>query len=168
MIDIDSFIESCASRSFQPTSEFDTKRVGKNTPLSKVLRNLLRPKVTGSGTVDEELYMLLVIKAIHDFECKSGIIVTSRNATLITIYALLMLVKFLTEDHYHDINKIWANALSIKLACFNQLEAVFLFKTRFCIPDHKEAIDFVNEANFESKPMKISLEHIRAPKLVGF
>ena len=107
--------------------------------------------------------MILVMKATHDFECNSGIIVTSRNATLITIYALLMLVKFLTDDHYADINRIWANALSIKLTWFNQLEAVFLFKTRFCIPGHKEAIDFVNE--FEFEPKEIALR--RSRKMVG-
>ena len=147
--DIDSFVLKCASRPFQPTSQFDTKLI-KETP-SILLRNLLRPKFTGSHSIEEELYMLLAIKAIHDFECKSGVIVTSRNAILITIYALLMLVKFLTEDHYADINRIWANALSIKLAYFNQLEAVFLFKARFCIPyAYTEARAFVREFEFES------------------
>jgi hypothetical protein len=111
-------------------------------------------EMTGSEYIDNSI-IPLVMKITYDFEKQSGIQVTSANVFLVTVYALLMLVKYLDEHHYGDINRLWAESLNIKLAYFNRLEAVFLFKSRFLIPTMTEADEFTKAFNHYITQMNI-------------
>ena len=149
MTEIDRYIEHCISRVPQErASDFDPK-LGIVKKPSQYLSLLLLPQLSGSKSIygEKDLYMLIVTATIHKFECISGITVNRMNASLITIYALLMLLKAFDEEHYTNINHVWADALSMDLDSFNRLEAIFLFKAKglLCIPTYEESMHFIED-----------------------
>tara|TARA_Y100000748_G_C15501484_1_gene490292 strand:- start:1744 stop:2067 length:324 start_codon:yes stop_codon:yes gene_type:complete len=88
------------------------------------------------------------MKTLYDFEHNNNIIVNSANVSLITAYALLMLVKQLEDEHYLNINRLWAETLNINLKYFNRLEILFLIKAEFTMPTLEEAIQFKEDWQF--------------------
>jgi len=137
------YIDYCLSRVSLTTSEFDCRRTSDPHMIITELIKLSSPR-----HMDKESYTCLLMKTLYDFEHNNNIIVNSANVSLITAYALLMLVKQLEDEHYLNINRLWAETLNINLKYFNRLEILFLIKAEFTMPTLEEAIQFKEDWQF--------------------
>ena len=133
------YIDYCASRSNTKVTEFDA-----SPKKSIVTIELIRILIKHSSAEKEsqlglDTYINLVAKLVYDFEQRSGLSACGRNIHMITVYALLMIIKSIDDEHYTDINRVWARILHIQLHDFNRLEAKFLFSTKFTVPTLEDA-----------------------------
>jgi len=133
------YIDYCASRSDSKETEFDATPRTPIVPI-ELLRILIRHSSAEiESQMDLATYVNLVAKLVYDFEQRSGLRACGRNIYMLTVFALLAIIKSIDDEHYLDINRIWARILNIQLSDFNCLELKFLFCTKFKVPTLEDA-----------------------------
>ena len=135
------YIDYCASRSNTNTkvTVFDATPKKSIVPIELIRILIKHSSAEKESQLGLDTYINLVAKLVYDFEQRSGLSACGRNIHMITVYALLMIIKSIDDEHYTDINRVWARILHIQLSDFNRLETKFLFCTKFTVPTLEDA-----------------------------